>query len=406
MMPLIAADNQRMAAPGNALSRATSKEHAMRDQRFRSVVLATALSVVNGGCPVDGDSTAAGAAATGGAPAEGGAGGGCPSGSHSAESGGCVSTLAFTRSKAELPAPRDHHTTLVAEPGGEPYLYVFGGGTDGNTTIGSDGSLGAFEEIGELPEPRLGHTTVLIGNRVIVSGGLSDGPSGLHALRTTAIATLTDDGALGPWSEGPDLPQAVMHHSCNAYGSQVICIGGRIAGNYTSDLAVRAELAADGTLTPYQAVSQLSASIGFHQAFIRDRALYIAGGLHRDAPMPDFDLLTSVWRAEIGEDGSLGPWVAAGELPAPMNVGAAELFLDRVYWVGGMHGVHGATASVLESAFRDDGSVADVVTSAAKLSAERMHVHQTPVYKTWIYAVGGRDTQDASLASIDIGTFE
>ena len=387
----------------------------MRDQRFCSVVLATALSVVNGGCLADGDPATAGAAATGGAPAEGGAGGGCPSGSHSADAGGCASTLTFIRSPTELPGPRDHHTTLVAEPGGKPYLYVFGGGKDENTTIyrdvlrapiGNDGSLGAFEEIGELPEPRLGHTTVLIGDRVIVAGGLSEGPSGLHSLRTTVISTLTTDGALGPWSEGPDLPQAVMHHSCNAHGSNVICVGGRIAGNYTSDLAVRAELAADGTLAPYQPVSPLSASIGFHQAFIRDDTLYLAGGLHRDAPMPEFDLLTRISRAEIAEDGSLGPWVPAGELPVPLNVGAAELFLDRVYWVGGMHGAHGATASVLEGAFREDGSVADVVTSGALLSAARMHVHQTPSYKSWIYSVGGRGDQEASLASVDIGSFE
>lgn len=387
----------------------------MRNQGFRSVVFLTAMSVGNGGCPAAEDSMTAGASASGGAMADGGGGGGCPSGSHELESGGCASTLAFVRSSAELPAPRDHHTTLVAEPGGEPYLYVFGGGTDGNTTIyrdvlrapiGGDGSLGAFEEVGEMPESRLGHTTVLIGDRVIVSGGLSDGAGGLHALRTTVMATLTDDGGLGPWSEGPDLPQAVMHHSCNADGRHVLCIGGRIAGNYTSDLAVRAELEADGTLTPYQAVTPLSTSIGFHQAFVRDHMLYIAGGLHRDAPMPEFELLARISRAEIGEDGSLGPWLPAGELPVPLNVGAVELFLDRVYWVGGMHGAHGASAGVLEGSFQGDGSLADVAVSPAALSTARMHVHQAPVYKTWLYSVGGRDSQDSSLTSIDVGSFE
>jgi len=34
------------------------------------------------------------------------------------------------------------------------------------------------------------------------------------------------------------------------------------------------------------------------------------------------------------------------------------------------------------------------------------HVHQSPVYKRWMYFAGGRDASDRSLDTVDIGTFE
>lgn len=352
------------------------------------------------------------------APGAGGAAGGpaeCESGSHLSETGGCESTLTTAPAGVTLMPARDHHTTLVAEAGGKAFLFVFGGGTDGNQTIfrdvqrasiADDGSLGPFEKVGEMPEPRLGHTTVIIGNRIVIAGGLTVSGNGLASLSSTVMTTLQDDGTLGPWFEGPNLPKAVMHHTCSAEGLHVYCIGGRISGNYTSDLAVVASLQPDGALSAYEPASPLAASIGFHQAFVHGRALYLAGGLHRDAPMADFDLLTQVSRAEIREDGSLGPWLPAGELPIPVNVGAAQVFHDRVYFVGGMHGSHGALDSILEGSFAADGSLADVVTLPAKLSTERMHVHQVPIYRNFLYVVAGRDGHEDSLGTVDIGRFQ
>jgi hypothetical protein len=341
-------------------------------------------------------------------------GGGCPLGSHDAGDGTCDSTLTMAGSPVTISPKRDHHTTLVAELDGKAFVYVFGGGTDQNETIyddiqrapiAEDGSLGAFETIGKLPEPRLGHTTVLVGDRIIVSGGLSAFLGQRHLLTSTTIATLEQDGRLGPWMDGPDLPVPVMHHTCDAEGTRIYCVGGRIDGNFTSDLAVRTELGSDGTLAPYAPVSPLPQTVAFHQAFVRGGGLYIAGGLHRDAPAPSFDLLSGVLRAGIASDGTLGPWQEAGQLPVALNIGAAQPFGDRVYFLGGMDPDQWSWTSVLAASFDAAGTIADV-TSVAELTTTRMHMHQAPVYRRWIYAVAGRDETEASLTSVEVGTFE
>ncbi len=150
---------------------------------------------------------------------------------------------------------------MVLELMGLPFVYVMGG-TDGwgpvhadilRAPIQSDGSLGRFEKVGELPEPRAGHTTVVIGRKILVSGGITRVPGGLVLLDSTLVSTLQDDGSFGPWTPGPTLPEPVMHHTCHSVGTKVLCIGGRIRGNFTSSLAVRSELKSDGTFAPWTA---------------------------------------------------------------------------------------------------------------------------------------------------------
>jgi hypothetical protein len=303
-------------------------------------------------------------------------------------------------SPISLPGPRDHHTTAVIQVAGKPYLYVVGGTNAWMTIydqilrapIAQDGSLGAFESIGKLREPRAGHAMIVIDDHVIVSGGNST--AGM--LDSTIVAALEPDGTLGEWSTGPKLPFPVMHHSCNADGANIYCVGGRIAGNYTGTLVVRT--AWNGALDPYAPMPPLAKSIGFHQAFVRDHVLFIAGGLHRDAGMADFDRLTSI--SKIALDGN-DVWQDAGALPEPRYAGSAEVVGSCVYFAGGQNGNDEPVDSIWSMG--PDGAI---TTIAAKLSVPRMHVHQTPAFGGFLYSVGGRDADNRSLARIDIGTFE
>lgn len=337
----------------------------------------------------------------------------CAEGSHASDGGACESTLTWVVSPQVIAPVRDHHTTTVLEARGRPFVYVIGG-TDGWATvhsdvlrapIQSDGSLGPFEKIGDLPQSRAGHTTVVVGRQILVSGGITHVPGGLVLLDTTVVSTLQDDGSLGPWGPGPTLPEPVMHHTCHSSGMTVFCVGGRIRGNFTGALAVRTELKGDGTFAPWTPVTPLASTRGFHQSFIYRGALFVAGGLHRDAPMPTFDMLKDVISAEIAADGSLGPWKSAGELPQHLSISAAEIFNDRVYFVGGMDADR-ALDTVTAASFASDAGLTDFQQLDSRLSRPRMHVHQCPVYRKWIYSIGGRDSNDSSLGTVDVGTFQ
>src|SRR5262249_39904955 len=91
-------------------------------------------------------------------------------------------TLHIASSSVTVSPVRDHHVTVIVGS----FLYVIGG-TDAWTTIhddvlrahiGEDGSLGAFEHIGTLPEPRAGHAAVVVGQHFVISGGHTMSASG------------------------------------------------------------------------------------------------------------------------------------------------------------------------------------------------------------------------------------
>jgi hypothetical protein len=321
-------------------------------------------------------------------------------------------TLSIARSPRSVKLVRDHHTTNVIVVGGKPYLYVIGG-TNAWTTIyddvlrapiGDDGSLGEFEPAGALPEPRAGHAAVVLGNWIIVSGGNSMSGAMMQLLDSTVLAPIGPDGTLSAWTTGPRLPAPIMHHTCDANGRFVYCIGGRIAGNFTSGLSVRASFS-DGTLSAYEGFAPLPQSIGFHQSFVRGGYLYLAGGLHRDPPMPDFDRLALVSRIALREDGSAGAWEPDGNLPEPRYASAAQVAFGDVYLFGGQNGNGDAVDTIMRGSFDAQGRLANVGIAPAKLSVARMHVHHVPSYGDWIYSVGGRTEANESIGVIDIGTF-
>lgn len=339
----------------------------------------------------------------------------CPFGSHLDDGERhCVTRLTIATSP-QTTGRRDHHTTNIITTRGGPYLYVMGG-TNAWTTIyddivrapiSADGSLGTFETVGHLPQSRAGHTTALMGNHLVVSGGNSmDVHHAMTLLDSTIVATIDADGAIGTWQPGPPLPMAVMHHTCNAKRNWMYCVGGRINGNFTSTLAVRAELRDDGTLSDYLALPPPQQSFGFHQALIHQDALYVMGGMHRDSPMSDFARLSDIFRLDLQSDGSTGAWRAVGRLPEVRYAAAAEAFGDDVYLLGGQNGNDDVVSSILRGTFASDGSLADFSVLPVKLSTARMHVHQTPIHDHFIYSVGGRTEADKSIEDIDIGTFD
>lgn len=340
----------------------------------------------------------------------------CPAGTHprAGESSACDTSLTIRRTSRTIRPARDHHTTTVIEIGGVAYLYVIGGTSAWETIydevlrapIGEDGALGAFELVAALPAPRAGHATVLVGKHLVVSGGHTMVSGVMSTLDTTIVAALNDDGSLREWRPGPSLPTPIMHHTCDVDGRAIYCVGGRVEGNFTSDMAVHTSLDDAGALAPYEAMPALPRSIGFHQSFVHEHALYVAGGLHRDPSMKAFDVLATITRIGLAEGKTRGGWEPAGELSEARQAGAAQVWNGRAYFFGGVKGTDELVDTVLTGSFAPDGRVTDVAPIAAKLSVARMHVHQVPLYKTWIYSVGGRDVDDRSLGTIDVGTFE
>jgi hypothetical protein len=137
-------------------------------------------------------------------------------------------------------------------------------------------------------------------------------------------------------------------------------------------------------------------------------SIYLVGGLDGD-PQTNAPSLDDAIRADIRDDGSLGEWQPAGKLPERLSVSAAQVYGCEIYMFGGYGGQGNSEAftdTILRMTVDGDGMLVGIDIDPAKLSIARGHVHQTPVYKNFIYSVGGRTNDNlASTGVIDVGTF-
>ncbi|MBS2012006.1 MAG: hypothetical protein JST00_03910 [Deltaproteobacteria bacterium] len=320
--------------------------------------------------------------------------------------------VAVKRADVIIGPVRDHHTTIVTEIDGKPWLYVFGGTDDWKVMhddvqrapIGDGGTLGKFELAGKLPAPRAGHCIVPVKDRWLLVGGTVASAGRQTASTSSLYVKLAADGKVAETAPGPDLPMGVMHLSCNAAGDWIYAQGGRNRSSHSTSMSVRAKIGADGVVGAFESQPALSPDRSHHAAFVREKRLYIVGGLTGD-PTADYTDRSDVIMADIGDDGALGPWTPAGKLPATLSVSSAQLYKDAVYMVGGLEGL-GFTDKIRRATFNADGTLSEIATVPGKLPSARGHVHQTPMYKTYFFSVGGKDDGNNSLGTVDIGQFQ
>ena len=320
--------------------------------------------------------------------------------------------LTVQRSSAVISPIRDHHTTAVIETAAGPYLYVFGGTDDWMTLhndvqraqIHEDGTLAPFESAGTLPAPRAGHCLAKIKDRYLIAGGIVPGVATMGVSATTILVSIGADGKVSDAVPGPALPKAVMHLTCDVQGDYVYALGGRGSDSKSTTMSARAHIGADGSLGAFEAQTALKPDRSHHASFIREKRIYVVGGLTGD-PAGDYIDRSDVIMADIGDDGALGAWSAAGKLPMALGVSSAQLYKDAVYLVGGIEGgifsdkVHRGT-------FNEDGTLAPIATLPTTLPAARGHVHETPMWKTFFFSVGGQDDNGTSLGTVDVGHFQ
>ncbi|MBX3211396.1 MAG: hypothetical protein KF850_05135 [Labilithrix sp.] len=338
----------------------------------------------------------------------------CDDGTYRVSSGSCEAfpSIAVSRSPTTIAPPRDHHTTLVRETASGVWLYVIGG-TDAWDTlhddvqrarIADDGSVGAFEEVGKLPAPRAGHCMIESKGRLYLLGGVV-GSVRAGSSESSVVLDLDADGKVTRAAAGPDLPDAVMHLTCDLVGDFVYAHGGRDRRSKSTKLSARARLAADGTLSAFEKQTPLSPDRSHHASFVKDGRLYLLGGLTGD-PTATFEDRKDVVFATIDADGALGEWSAAGSLPRSISVSSAQLYKDAVYVFGGLEDGVRFSNKIRRATFEGDGVLGPFSTLKSTLPDPRGHVHQTPTWKDFIYSVGGKDMTDRSLDAIDVGRFE
>jgi len=282
-----------------------------------------------------------------------------------------------------LTTARHGHATAII--GG--YLYVVGGtGSSGplqdveRATIGADGSLGSFAPVpaARLTSARSGHTTLAIGNYLYALGGLADN----NSLASVERAPLAADGSVGAFAPAPDVifTTARHGHSTSVIGNYLYVLGG--TGTAPLNSVEHATLNAGGSLDSFEVDTGAPLNVGRadHTTAVTGNHLYVIGGF-----LFGVGTQTTVERATIHDDGSLGPFenFEVTALGGDENQTTAIL-RNYLYLIGGA-----GNQNIERVSINPDGSLgASALVSGAKL-VETREAPTCAVLANYLYVLGG-----------------
>ncbi|MBA2540432.1 MAG: hypothetical protein H0V17_12400 [Deltaproteobacteria bacterium] len=195
------------------------------------------------------------------------------------------------------------------------FLYLIGGRANNTATatveraaINADGSLGAFEDAGvSISTARSSFgTPLVVGGFVYVIGGMAGLPT-----QIVERAPIAPDGTLGAFEQVGQLATPRGLHAISATADYVYASAGMGGPSYTDNLnnIDRAKINADGSLGPWELLSStMTFSRQSPSSAIINARLYVAGGYQAGN-------LSTIEFATINADGSLAAFPVINTTP-------------------------------------------------------------------------------------------
>lgn len=244
-----------------------------------------------------------------------------------------------------------------------------------------DQAGGAQQNV-RLVAGRDSHSTAKLGHFLYVLGGTN----GSGSLNSVEQARLNADGSLGPFTtiSGLSLVTARQAHTTTAIGKYLYVVGGLGTNNPLSSIE-RATIAPDGSLGQFEIITEVpltTARYG-HASVVIGNHLYVFGG--RNA-----GFLNGVERAVINRDGSLGPFATVPQVSlATARYGhIAVVAGNYLYIIGGARS-NGVLQDVERATISGDGSLSTFASiSGASLIIARSR-HTAQVIGSYLYVFGG-----------------
>lgn len=239
--------------------------------------------------------------------------------------------------------------------------------------------LPAWLEANPLTVPRAGAAAVVYKNFIYVLGGVD----GRDFLSSIERATIDEAGAPGVWSLVSDMPQSRGFFDAIIVDEYLYIVGGGngVNGKNLLRSVYRARLAEDGSIGEWQKEAELLLPRRCVKIFEHDRRLYALGGFGGT-------LLDSVEYAALDSDGHLAPWQMSEEaMTLPRYVNAVKKSGDRVYVIGGHHQENGTGITAVESAALNEEAL-QWERSVGKLDSGRYGLSALEM-NGYVFALGG-----------------
>lgn len=254
-----------------------------------------------------------------------------PPGAASVRQGGPASTVIPTQAYTDTPTPITIVTSEVSFTS-DPAVRMFTCAPDSGPEWRTEAVL---TDVRRIDDNTLEAT---------VPAGLSEGIYSFvltvdgqeHLPLNTALTLMRrGDGRPGPWTRTSTPPVRLVEFSATAAAGQIYLVGGRSSlGNNPVTTVLRATIQADGSLGPWQSEPALLTGRARPALAATSAYLYAIGGDISNGPTPR--ATASIERAPIRPDGGLGPWEQVAPLPAPRLNLAAVVASDQLYVLGGV----------------------------------------------------------------------
>lgn len=294
----------------------------------------------------------------------------------SLDANGSVGALAASASA--LVTPRTGRAGVVIGD----FTYALGTLEAGNpierATVAPDGGLGGFATVPgiALTRPRADHGMAVVGSWLYAIGGAGQLASVERAAADRELATFA--------AVAPALTQARSGHASVVIGDFVYVIGGLVNNARIAGIE-RAPILADGSLGAFAVVPgvALNTPRNLFSVAVTDAYVYVIGGF-----ADNLQSLTSLERAPIAADGTLGPFELAGNLLAPRAAPAVTAIGANLYVFGGF-AASTFRADAEHLLIKPDGSLAPQVNSLVDLPTARAR-HFALTIGNQVYLLGGQ----------------
>ncbi len=230
---------------------------------------------------------------------------------------------------------------------------------------------------------------------VYALGGLSGLLNGGTYSSTVYLNSPNADGSMGGWTAIRSLPTALAYFPALAYNGNMYIMGG-LNSNLFLRTVYYSQLGDGGPLGAWAATSQLpvamdaSAAVAYSADGITGY-IYLIGGYSNG-------YLSTVYRAAVNSNGSLGAWSAAGpNMPQGKAYHTTILYKGRIYAVGGMASNSGGVNTVYSAAINSDGTTGSWRTENPTPIA--VYKHSSVVVNGYLYVIGGMNPSGSAAVS-------
>lgn len=269
-------------------------------------------------------------------------------------------------------------------------VYLFGGyngaswlSTIYTATINSDGTLGTWVVHGTLNAITGVSQAICTNSKVYILTGRNSAGT----ISSVHHANINSDGILGSWTAGTDLPAALSESQAIVTNSRVYLLGGYNGSSYVNTIYsapisgglndYSSYYAEDTTnylmpgsgkpwqqqyqinetqsadITGWVSETNLPDNIGWSRTLVTKNYVYLIGGYNGTI------LLSTVYRADINTDGTLGAWISTSQLPVAIRCHCLVSGRNKVYIIGGLVGAGSGsyTSAIYSASINADGTL-------------------------------------------------